>query len=287
VVRLPDSEFDDVTGVAGRTELRNAFLTAVSKDSPQTLRELQEDAFAAFCACRRELDRLAFPHTQPLVWFEIAYYEAAAELISALKEWACTWHLEADWCFDNALRTLQSWLTDKNNLRFQTELYVTDVILPLNPPAGLPFYQPGPGGMTQQAYLKWVREEIDNAISSNSILSHAEASQRVALIDSIIEVAKKYCQESEKVLSLPRSVEKTNLQKHIKWSLRFQVKEEKLSEIAEKDGVEESAVSQAVKFILERIDLPSRTQRKRGRPRGSKTRNLRSSKIRRDLGKLS
>ena len=282
--RVPDSEFDNVDGTAGRTYLRNLFLAAISEGSPETLQGLLGKPLAAFRSCRGELDELGVPPTRPLSWFEIAYYEPAADLIEALTNWARGWHLEAEWCFDNALRTLQSWMTGQD-LRFRTELYVTDVIIPLTPPEGLPVYRPGPGGMTRQMYLLWVREDAETAIINHSILKHAEASQRAAFIESIIAAARKYCDESEKALALPRSVEKRNLPKHVAWTVRFQVKGQTLEEVATDANVEESAVSQAVKDILRRIGLNSRTRGKRGRSSGSKTKDPRTSKIRRRLGR--
>jgi hypothetical protein len=258
-MNLGYGEFDYPDQSARRAALHNLFLEAVRVHAPEVLKELHDGPYAAYCELR-------FKHNlahERIIRSPNA--QNVKEFHQKLNACLSKWHLDACWCLLAVYDTLNTWACfypeGPSNLFFQLVSFGTGFFAPPALPAaslidrrreylvsdGLPKY-PTPPEYKPEMMYRW------------DYLKHVEA----------------YCDEVEKAYEAAgwhRCLldEKRQLEKHLEWAVRYQVKRKTLDDIVAAEDSEGrdaiaadcrvndvSTISRAVKDVLSLIGLKRR-----------------------------
>jgi len=249
---------DRIAGRTGRTAyLQNEFLKAIHGHAP----EVWEDLY--------NLRKLTLPIDAAwLSWPNIRLKRVDKQLLrsvealeAALHEWAQRWNLNAEWCLQGAYDALRWWT---RHGRLDNVLWAGanwgGAANPPNappPPNGIPEYRPL--FMFRETYLQGFRSSGPR--------------------HGALKLARTYCAQVDDYYeqagySRCKADEKRNLDQHLEWTVRFQVRRESLEDIGNA-GIEPSTVLRGVYDLLRLIYLSKRADAVRGRRYGSKNkRNL-------------
>jgi hypothetical protein len=228
----------------------------------------------------------------------------------AVIAWSRSNHLDADWCREVAVNTLNDWArTDRKSKheddeeqvlydwdcypgggRYHLDPRVEDKLLPL---PGFPPYLPFRHESADQYLIevkRWMQEKIipqsiwhqlkDSFIGSNSKMRAKLDLYIEEDLNRICEVAGFYglCvelfyeQKGYKLVN-PQPEEA----KHIKWAVQAQVCGKSYTEIALEEEVDPSTVTKQASAILKQIGLPPRKGLQPGRKPGMKSEKTRAS----------
>jgi hypothetical protein len=250
---------------ASQAYLRNAFLDTVQHHAQYALKDLHNN-LSLFLSLSEQERRLTWLHFYGNRLLRIKTF------VRAVEDWARKYNLNAPWCIENAIYTCQQWshfskVPDELSFSSEGGGGVRPTIDP--PYEGGPEYDPTG---SRKAYLDRIHVDAQEVIESNPLLNLSDALQRSEFINSIVAEVEKYCIEAEKhchELGYPPFNEKRKLEKHLIWTVQFQVCEKSYSEIARNNKVNTSTVKRAIEDILQAIDLPSRKIHS-GRPKGQK-----------------
>jgi hypothetical protein len=229
-----------------------------------------------------------------------SYYGADIRGLSiALSKWARHWHLEAEWCLDDACWTLDMWQ------RFPEEKRTTwlssgsgwmrlndSAFAHLTPPDGLSAcnadYE------FRLSYVQRAESKIREHIEQSPFLSNLKAKLKTDVIDYFMTKVNAYCDEVLKVYdrqvdadgnpTWKRADSKKDLLRNIEWAVKFQVRELTFSEIAKADGVAASTVKREVDRTLALIGL-KRRDTWRGRPVGKQDARPGAARVIKRLGR--
>ena len=302
-------EFDWPDDNAKTSFVRNAFAQAIEEHAPEVWRQLYDRVLPI----HRQL-KLDPPH---LTYRDLHYYVTSpvshdltrppyvqcgklALLIRFLCAWSQTWHMvETDrsarrWVLEIALMNLEMWaalppIQDEKPEYFSAGAGFHGAIPSSpKPPDGLPKYDPIT--IQQKQYLDWIRKQALDAIREHPILRHGAKPKQNALADSVRAAAEDYCREVNDVyegsqLKRTSDDQKRNFERHLEWTVRVQVKGDRVSKVADSASVEASSVSRAVDEILGLVGIQKRTDLKRGRVRGSKNQRPLEARILRSLAR--
>lgn len=179
----------------------------------------------------------------------------AMNLRRSLLVWADRWNLNAEWCFDHALRFLHhisyfaishrmfgekdhsSYDRKQSNrkmfasgsidnsllIRFLETLLRRHGDLP-PPPQGWPEWNPI--REKRQAYIQGITQKTLNGIDTNPYLSSANKRSKRGLINSVVNVAEQYCKKIEdrkKQAKIQPKKLSRNIERNLLWSVKFQV----------------------------------------------------------------
>jgi hypothetical protein len=243
--RLSFGERD--TGDRGRQYLRDLFLHYVS-EVPGLIEGLAERGL-----------------TLPLYYGRFHFAESKP-VREFLEKWSKDWNLDAGWIRERAFEKLCFWARDREEYRIYDLGVGSGSAVSDLPPEGLPTYYVGLMRRTQ--YLQLIRSLVMMKLQQDPLLNRGDSK---AYAESIVRGAKPYCKAEENKYALAPI--KLNLDRDVRWTVRFQIEERDYSEIAQQDlpgrKEAEGMVRKAVADILKRIELDKRTVR-RGRKPGSK-----------------
>jgi hypothetical protein len=298
-------EFDWPDDNAKTSYIRNAFAQAVEQRAPEVWRQLYDRVLPIHRQVKLDLPHFTFRDfhhyvTSPLS-FNLTrppYVQCGtlALLIRFLDAWSQTWNLvetdrsEIRWVFEIALMNLDVWTALPPPADDEPEYFSAGAgfhgPIPSSPkpPEGLPVYDPITTRHRQ--YLDSVRKQALDAIQEHPILRHSAKPKQNALADSVQAAAEDYCRKVNEVYErsqFKRTSEdqKRNLDRHLEWTVRVQVKGDSVTEVADSALVEASSVSRAVDEILGLVGIQKRADLKRGRVPGSKNQRPLEAGIRR------
>lgn len=198
---------------------------------------------------------------------EVELHAHAGELRNGIERWAQRWNLTAEWCMAVAFATLQEggfWgdrrktLCEKTlfgKMRLMREQERLEQSGEAGNPEGLPVYD---AAISREVYFERIRVRAAHAIQKDPVLRYGKRPQANKFIESILEHRRivEYCERVEKLRSFTPK-ERRELERHLTWAVRFQVKGESQIAIATSDDVEPAAVSKAIKPLMRELGLRS------------------------------
>jgi len=302
-------EFDWPDDNAKTSYIRNAFAQAVEEHAPEVWRGLYDRVLPIHRQLKLDLPHFSYhdfhhyitsPLSRDLTRPPYVQCGRLALLIRFLDAWSQTWNLvETDrsairWVFEIALMNLDVWtalprIADEEAEYFSAAAGFRGAIPSSpKPPLGLPKYDPIT--IQHKQYLDWIRKQALDVIQEHPILRHGAKPKQNALADSVQAAAEDYCREVNEVYQRSQfkrtnDDQKRNLARHLEWTVRVQVKGDRVSEVADSALVEASSVSRAVDEILGLVGIRKRADLKRGRVLGSKNQRPLETGILRSLGK--
>jgi hypothetical protein len=182
-------------------------------------------------------------------------------LRDAIAEWAHPWNLnnwkkDDPWFFDHTLQTLHWWRINQDahdKLQWYPLSASWELTLDAQMPSQwLPTWEPDTEKQTE--YIERVTCAALLQIE-DSILSCSDPSSRKAFVDSIEKKAAEYCKRVQAHYGWEKSRKKPEIQKHISWTMRFQVVEESYAGIARSGKTNASHVKREVAEILDILKL--------------------------------
>jgi hypothetical protein len=245
-------------------------------------------------------------------WKFLQQKNEAALWCDFVRKWSKKFNLDAEWCREFAVMTLQLakilnepgeairirklhsslwhmlattiidiWPMVKTLSIWKNSLIWAAVNPSLDPPEGLPVWTPCIE--TRDAYLARVEHQVRICLDS-SILKLLTPKLRTDVVACIRNRANEYCERVSRLYPEPlwKKVKvKPNLERDISWTVEFQVLGKPYKTIAGHSEVETSTVKRAVEDTLELIDLRARPT---GPGRPLKNKDSISAKITRNLG---
>lgn len=189
------------------------------------------------------------------------------------------------WLFESAIYTIDYWSKNPKNIKdvglLESSPYHKQNLETLEPPFGLPKWEPQ--YKERKVYLEEVKKFVKETLNKIELFKNQ---RRLSLTTrQIISEAEIYCDKVEKHFrsnGWKKVTVKKEFEKHLEWAIRFQIKEESYSSIANEYGVYVSSVKKEVEEILKVIGL-KRRDLKRGRKKGQITSE--TAKILKSLGK--
>ncbi|MDX6443002.1 MAG: hypothetical protein QOH71_76 [Blastocatellia bacterium] len=213
------------------------------------------------------------------------------ELRGALDRWAARYNLNASvgksWCLKAAFYTLDEWERSTENYKqigFST-FGISDrspYLKNIQEPPGLQEWDPE--YEEREAYIGRVIKTTKVDAPAIRILENPKILRQ--LLANVRTEAHKYCDAVEGHYRQNGWEKIRNLEsilKHLEWTVRFQVRKETLSAIANTANVTVPSVKKEVERILCLIGLEKRPDSRPGRPRGR--RDSPSSLVMRQLGR--
>ncbi|HZJ02257.1 MAG TPA: hypothetical protein VFE20_01030 [Thermoleophilia bacterium] len=175
----------------------------------------------------------------------------------ALQRWAEHYHLTDPWCIDFAIYTLREGRAAYEPLKVETSVALGQNAHP-DPEHGFSFTLRAPGFGPTLPESGWnpARE------------ARGEAKKRITL--ALGQKLDEYLDEMEqraRMRGLVASIRKQDGDRHFRWFVRYQCREESYSSIAKSEHADRRTVSEAVKDLAELIGLTLRPATKPGRPR--------------------
>ena len=204
-----------------------------------------------------------------------AQYFSWLSVREAVAVWSARWHLHKwerndPWFFDLTLSTLHLWSTSseaRDTMMWGpiVSSWESSIDAPA-PPPGMTEWDP----ITEkrEAYLERTKQDALRRINEDPLLSHG----RRALIEAIEKAAARYCDKVKAYGQWKEARDKPELQKHIRWAVRFQVLEETYASIAESESAHAPSVQREVIKALgllklcPRRNLPGRRQGQKDSP---------------------
>lgn len=234
------------------------------------------------------------PEHKKLYVMDIVQYFPPCPWIYIFWKSVCLWAsknnlVETDkenrWILKSVLYTVDYWSKNPNEIKtvglLESSLHHSEYLKTLEPPIGLPEWEPQ--YKERKNYLEGVKTLLKDSLQENDIFKN----QRIlnSTTSFVISQAEIYCDKVEKHFRLngwKKVTIKREFEKHLEWTVRFQLKEESYSSIAREFGVYASSVKKEVEEILKLIGIKKR-EIKRGRKKGQTTSE--TAKILKDLGK--
>lgn len=258
----------------------------VRRLAPQVLRELGEHPYDAYVHAGVGPVGL-WPITPTSIrYYSVVYGRNISHLHSCLILWARRWNLEADWCIDNALWTVEMWRQFRSAhdrldwishgagwIRLNDEK-----IAHLIPPFGLLRWDADTE--FRWSYLRNAERQITEHINGDPHLAFLDADLRQRIVaanmakvnaycDSVLNVYLNQVDSSGKTLwKLTES--RAHLMRNLAWTVRVQVLGQSQSDIAIRKRKEPSTVIRAVNDTLKLLGLKKRPDARPGRQKGQK-----------------
>lgn len=189
------------------------------------------------------------------------------------------------WLFESAAYTVDYWSKNPRKINeiglLESSPYHKQNLETLKPPFGLLKWEPQ--YKERKIYLEEVKAYIKESLSEVELFKNQKRLNLIAR--HILGEAELYCDKVEKYFrsrGWKKVAIKKEFEKHLDWTIRFQVKEESFSSIAKEFGVYASSVKKEVEEILELIGIKKRVV-KRGRKKGQSISE--TAKILKNLGK--
>ena len=243
-------------------------------NSSETVVSLSSSQHFLHSVCRKWAKKLSkhyylkYPEHRKLYVMDIVKYYPPCPWIylfwKSIVSWAEKFNLvendEQDkWLFESAVYTIEYWSKNPKSLKkvglLESSLYHKENLETLEPPFGLPKWEP------QYKERRIYLEEAKNFIKEelNKIDLFEKNQKRLNLTTrQISNEAEIYCDKVEKHFrsnGWKKVTVKKEFEKHLEWTIRFQVKEESYSSIARDYGVYASSVKKEVEEILGVIGL--------------------------------
>jgi hypothetical protein len=273
-------ELDFANGKSNQAFLRWQFLSSLKANAPQVMEQLCRSLLPIF----RQAKEL-----EGLPWRDVAIGKSKPMKAArrAVQQWSESWNLNAEWCREELyneamiayLRTSHPNIkpTPFNetilDLAFASDRHNLSIA---SPPDGLRNYLPI--AETRKEYLNQVKAKALQPFDDGP-LTLAKPSLRRATVDSVIRTAEAYCKSVEAAYlkqNHTHSKKRRELDRHLKWTVKFQVLRKTLPEIAEAHVgakvIADSAISKAVTDLLRSVELNKRPDAKPGRIKNSKNR---------------
>jgi hypothetical protein len=273
---------------------RSAFLEHVKDLKREVLMDLREEQLKLYQTARLQFRKISFvewPESDPdqeareiqerwtthfrdyPTWSyiehnSIAHNGALQKLRGSLFSWTEIHHLNAAWCRERAYLTLEQWSAypDTAEMGWCRFPVMREGLAGTGMPMGFDW-----GITTEKSsqYLDWITEQARYKLENDPLLSIVERSHREGLVRQVRKEAKKCCDALKGLAKLYgfKEVNWSELNKHALWAAKRQIVGETLEQIAKKDGVSKTAVSNAVRAFLSRVELPERPFKGAGRPR--------------------
>jgi hypothetical protein len=206
----------------------------------------------------------------PCPWMYIFWTSTAS--------WAETFNLieiddENKWLFESAIYTIDFWSKNPSQINevglLESSLYRKENLKTLEPPSGLPKWEPQ--YEEKETYLSKVKALVKKSLIEQDIFQNNKLLN--VTLRNVLNFVETYCNRVEKHFrsnGWKKVKVKKEFEKHLEWTVRFQVKEESYSKIARDYNVYASSVKKEVEEILNTIGLRKREIR-RGRLKGQKT----------------
>jgi hypothetical protein len=252
--------------------------------------ELEDLSFKTFRKVHPNAKWADFEHFVQWEGFMEADDDHYPELIpvrNAVINWSQDHNLDANWCRETAVATLDSW-AQKNSKFNEWEIsYGTKYRIDpdeedrLMPSPAFPPYLPFKHSTDEYliAIEKWARDKIiptsflyqlkDSSVGKSADGKEVIDSQIEAEVKSIIKIADIYCAS---VNSFYAQLDYTGINsrpeeaKHLRWTVRSLITGKSYLEIGEEEKVGEETVKKAVQRMLHALEL----SRKKGRQKGHK-----------------
>lgn len=213
-----------------------------------------------------------------IFWKSIVYWAEKFNLVESDEQ--------DRWLFESAVYTIDYWSKNPKNIKevglLESSPFHKQYLETIEPPFGLPKWKPQ--YKKRKVYLEEAKKIIKEDL--NKIELFKKNQRRLSLTASQIgNEAEIYCDEVEKHFrsnGWKKVPVKKEFEKHLEWTIRFQIKEESYSSIAREYGVYASSVKKEVEEILRVVGLERRSLN-RGRKKGQKTSE--TAKILKSLGK--
>lgn len=283
-IELARGPYDGPRGKASVWPARTFFLSCVRSLVPRVLEELRDEPLLRYVDA-------GCPYTEPPTLGErVPMAKTFEDLIASrelglrglgtsLFEWGQRWNLlskngNREWCLNYALGTLRDWVMYEpmHGLDWGVIALSHDIRVPIPvlPPKGLPGWDFIVE--TRRDYVKRIRALAEAEFEKNEILSNYDRPSAKKFIHSsaLSAPVDQYCDDVERYLRsqgwlLVKGRRLPELEKHIVWTARAQVKGDTCTKIAEDENVDVPTVTRAVKKTLDLLDLRSRADIKPGR----------------------
>jgi len=266
--------------------VRREFMLRVRRLAPQVLRELGEYPYNAYV--RAGVGPVGLWPITPtrIKYYSIVYGRDIAYLHRCLIVWARRWNLEADWCLDDALWTVEMWrhfLKSRDRLDWMShgaswirldDEKVAHLIPPFEPrrwDADTEF---------RSNYLRNAKHQITEHVNDDPYLAFLDVDLQQKIIAANMAKVNAYCNGVLKVYlaqvdssgkSLWKLTEsRAHLMRNIAWTVRVQVLGQSQNDVAVKKRKEASTVIRAVDDTLKLLGLKKRLDARPGRQRGRK-----------------
>ncbi len=218
-----------------------------------------------------------YPVTETKIRIYNQYGVDIRGLSVALAVWAGRWHLEAEWCLDNACWTLDTFRVLPEDERTEWLIGGSSWIrlndsefAHLTPPSGFLVWDAD--YEFRAKYVERAERQIKEHIEQSPFLSNLKAKLKRGVIDEVMSKVNAYCDEVLKVYDAQvdsagnptwkRAESKKDLLRNIAWAVKFQVREMNFSDIADAEKVSISTVKREVDNTLALIGLQRRSTRR-------------------------
>lgn len=193
--------------------------------------------------------------------------------------------LEDKWLLRTIVLSFDYWASNPQKINefglLESSLHHNEYLETIEPPLGLPKWEPQ--RKEKETYLAEVNTLAKQQLKRQDIFKNKKLFNTT--LRQVNNFAETYCNKVEKHFrsnGWKKVKVKKEFEKHLEWTIRFQVKEESYSKIAKDYNVYASSVKKEVEEILNTIGLKKR-EIKRGRLKGQKTSE--SANILTNLGK--
>ncbi len=246
--RLGATDYEWPGRERSRVIARSRFLEAVRKHAPEVLEDLQAEPLELEMRIATT-ETLSIPRTwQDLVQAVEGGDSNLVSLRDAVLAWSRRWHVDVDWCRDQALWTLMRWER-----------------VPADDPAHTTWslergsqFQPVVRGWPPFRFYHapWDPTDTSRTIAAQAIRSAFE--QKLAhYLDSVEEAAQ---------ASGMRSTPEKRSDDHFAWLARYQIGGESFERLAKDVFRDRRTVAAGIKDAARLIDLPLRSPGRPGRP---------------------
>lgn len=270
---------------------RLCFLVTLESEAPKVLEELRDDILPLYLSTKLDPYLIDYKNLGGRNWERAEIWTSILQGASWIDEkeitlgrrilaWASHWNLTEQisgrrphWILGCTMDTLKFWKHSKNKLT-QLEWSYVGILWPglaiKKTPKNFP--QWNAHIESRRNYLKNVTKRAKQSLKNDPIFSQVDPSHRASLIraaeNHAFDCSKKIDEKYQSAGWKPIE-EKTELQKHVEWTIKYQVQRINFSQIARKSQprVKPQAVIKAVRSILALIGLNERASSGRGRPR--------------------
>jgi hypothetical protein len=265
---------------------RREYMLRVRRLAPQVLRELAEYPYDAYV--RTGIGPVGLWPITPtsIKYYAIVYGRNIGYLHRCLILWARRWNLEADWCLDDALWTIEMWRQFpqvRNRLDWMSHgagsgRLNDEKTAHLIPPFELRKWEADVE--FRWHYLRYAKSQIIEHIDSNPYLSSLDTDLKQKIIAANLLRVNDYCKmvlevylaqadsSGKPLWKLTES--RAHLMRNLAWTIRVQVLGQSQNDIAMRKRKEASTVIRAVDDTLKLLGLAKRPDLRPGRQRGHK-----------------
>ena len=191
------------------------------------------------------------------------------------------------WLLECAIYTMGYWAEHPGKAAnlglMESSLFHDNWLETIEPPDGLPKWYPNEQRRT--TYLAKTKKIIRTSLSKSELLRNNSLRLRGAT-GSIAREAEMYCNQVEghfRSNGWKKVRVNSGFEKHLQWTLRFQIKNQSFSSIAREWNINPWSVKREVEKVLKTLGIRRRPDVKPGRKKGQK--DSVAARIQRDLGK--